>query len=69
MNHVIITKFVAYISVYVADVEKVFKGLQSNPLVVGFLKDLMKYMDFEIKLPFKPVSLKVNITRQLSIFS
>lgn len=41
----------------VVDVEKAFKGLQSNPIVKTYAANLVKFVDFKVQLPFKPVSL------------
>lgn len=47
----------------VVDLEKVFNGLQSNPLVKGYADNILKHVDFEIKLPFKPVSSRIVISK------
>lgn len=39
----------------VFDVEKWYKGAQINFLIKAFMENLRRFMDFEIKLPFKPV--------------
>lgn len=41
----------------VADVEKVLSGLQSNPMIRGYVENIMKFMDFKVEFPLKPVSL------------
>lgn len=40
----------------VVDVEKVLNGLQSNPVVKGYVDNILKYVDFEVKFPARPVS-------------
>lgn len=40
----------------VVDVEKLSKGLQSNLMIRGYVDNVMKFMDFKIEFPFKPVS-------------
>lgn len=42
----------------VVNLESCFNGLQSNPLVKGYVDNLSKHMDFKMKLPLRPVSLK-----------
>lgn len=41
----------------VVDVEKLFKGINTNPFLNVFMKDMLdnKKFDFEPKLPFEPV--------------
>lgn len=52
----------------VVDVEKVLKGMQSNPIVKGYVDDLLKYADFDINLPYKPVSKRIRILGPLKHF-
>lgn len=40
----------------VVDLEKVLKGFQSNIWVKGYVDNVLKSMDFEFKLPLRPVS-------------
>lgn len=40
----------------VVDVDKVFKGSQSNPLIKMFIDSILKYADFEMKFPLTVVS-------------
>lgn len=40
----------------VVDAEKVLRGLQSNPITKGFIDNILKYIDFEVKFPAGPVS-------------
>lgn len=37
------------------DVQKVLKGIYSNPIAKNFIQNLNDSIDFELKLPFKPV--------------
>lgn len=41
----------------VVDMEKLLSGLQSNPVVKGYADSLVKFVDFKVALPFRPVSL------------
>lgn len=39
----------------VADAEKTVKSMQSNMIMRGFMSDMVKCMDFELKFPLPPV--------------
>lgn len=39
----------------VVDVEKLSKGGQLNFLVAGYMENVKKFLDFEIRFPFQPV--------------
>lgn len=45
----------------IVDMEKVTKGLQSNPLIKSYVGNLLKCMDFEFAFPLKPVSINDKI--------
>lgn len=47
----------------VVDLDKVFKGLQTSSVVNGFIRNILQYLDFEVKLPFLPVSSKIKDLR------
>lgn len=54
----------------VVDVDKVFKGSQSNPVIRSFAGSILKSADFEVNLPLRPVSIEIStfepqLTRQL----
>lgn len=40
----------------VVDYEKATRGLQSNIMVKGYVNSILKCIDFELKMPFLPVS-------------
>lgn len=40
----------------VVDVQKAYKGAQMNFLVAAFVKNLIRFMQFEIQFPLQPVS-------------
>lgn len=40
----------------VVDCERLFNGFQGNPFLKGYMENLIKAKDFEIKFPFLPVS-------------
>lgn len=40
----------------VVDIDKVFKGSQTNPLIKMFIDSILKYADFKIQFPLKVVS-------------
>lgn len=40
------------------DVEKLYKDLQRNVILRNYMSDLKRAMDFELKFPLKPVSVK-----------
>lgn len=39
----------------VIDLEKIAKGIQQNPFLRNFIKELMKNLDYELKVPMKAV--------------
>lgn len=41
----------------VIDVEKIIKGVQQNPFLKNFMKEVLKTLDFEVKMPMPRVSL------------
>lgn len=40
----------------VLDVEKLIKGVQQNPFIRNYMKEVLKTLDFEVKMPMKAVS-------------
>lgn len=46
----------------VLDVEKLFQGSQSNPLLKGYFENIIRGMNFTVKFPMPPVSNKHRTT-------
>lgn len=51
----------------VIDAEKIYKGSHSNFLVKIFFDCVLKYADFEFKLPLAPVVILSNLFKEFSI--
>lgn len=50
------------------DVQKVLKGIYSNPIAKNFVHNLNDSIDFELKLPFKPVREKRILRRFIDVY-
>lgn len=49
----------------VVDAEKAYKGAQQNFLVSSYMKNMKRYMDFEVEFPLQPVSVFNSIFQSL----